>query len=54
MKPRSVLATRTGRIRQSLGNAASQRATDLKVQGKKIISLAIGTRDFTVADNVRR
>ena len=42
MKPRSIIASRMGRIKQSPSNAANQRATELKAQGKDIISLAIG------------
>jgi len=42
------------RIKQSPSNAANQRATELKAQGKDIISLAIGEPDFLTPDNVKQ
>jgi len=54
MKPRSIIASRMARIKQSPSNAAAQRATELKAQGKDIISLAIGEPDFMTPDNVKQ
>ena len=54
MKPRSIVASRMARIKQSPSNAANQRAADLKAQGRDIISLAIGEPDFTTPDNVKQ
>ena len=54
MKPRSIIASRMGRIKQSPSNAANQRATELKAQGRDIISLAIGEPDFFTPDNVKQ
>lgn len=54
MKPRSIIASRMARIKQSPSNAANQRATELKAQGKDIISLAIGEPDFLTPDNVKQ
>ncbi len=53
MKPRSIIASRMARIKQSPSNAANQRASELKAQGRDIISLAIGEPDFTTPDNVK-
>ena len=54
MKPRSIIASRMARIKQSPSNAANQRASELKAQGKDIISLAIGEPDFLTPDNVKQ
>ena len=53
MQHRSIIASRMARIKQSPSNAANQRATELKAQGRDIISLAIGEPDFTTPDNVK-
>ena len=53
LQPRSIIASRMARIKQSPSNAANQRATELKAQGRDIISLAIGEPDFTTPNNVK-
>ena len=54
LQPRSIIASRMARIKQAPSNAANQRATELKAQGRDIISLAIGEPDFTTPDNVKQ
>ena len=53
-KARSIIASRMARIKQSPSNAANQRATELKAQGRDIVSLAIGEPDFLTPDNVKQ
>ena len=54
LQPRSIIASRMARIKLTPSNAANQRATELKAQGRDIISLAIGEPDFTTPDNVKQ
>ena len=54
LQPRSIIASRMARIKQLPGNAANQRATELKAEGRDVISLAIGEPDFTTPDKVKQ
>jgi aspartate aminotransferase len=47
------LASRLGRFQPSASRVASQRAADLKAQGRDIIALTAGEPDFDTPENVR-
>ena len=49
----SIVSTALSRVKPSATVAATQKARDLKAQGKTIISLTIGEPDFDTPDNVK-
>lgn len=50
---RSILSKRVRSIKQSPSNYANQLATELKAQGRDIISLALGEPDFPTPEHIK-
>ena len=50
----SFLAAAMSRVKPSATIAATQKARDLKAQGKEIISLSVGEPDFDTPDNIKK
>ena len=50
----SFLAASLSRVKPSATIAATQKARDLKAQGKEIISLSVGEPDFDTPDNIKK
>ena len=50
----SFLAASLARVKPSATIAATQKARDLKAQGKEIISLSVGEPDFDTPDNIKK
>ena len=50
----SFLAASLSRVKPSATIAATQKARDLKAQGREIISLSVGEPDFDTPDNIKK
>ena len=50
----SFLAAALSRVKPSATIAATQKARDLKAQGREIISLSVGEPDFDTPDNIKK
>ena len=50
----AFLADALSRVKPSATIAVTQKARDLKAQGREIISLSVGEPDFDTPDNIKK